>query len=273
VTTTPMALGCEPCPQGTTGLPRYSGPQVPQSEWKAVDALRPFAPLGKCQFNLPACCTYTRVKAYQTLHAFHSGKVGNFPEVSYAAMHQEATGGRMQQGARPVDVLRTAPQGLVPVSPETPEFFTSPRNFSGKGRELLKEDEWQEVFGLEDTVSAVLSLHAVNVCLDWRQRDANPGPTGELVMEAGGMLGGHSVLAVGIRFDYRNSPSGIGVIIQNHHGDKLSSGGKNEFGLVSGVWGDNGFGIVPIERIVAGAEKYSSTALRTVMIQDKDLAN
>jgi hypothetical protein len=267
---TPLALGCEPTPQGTTGLPRYAGAAIPRSEWRPVDVLRKYAPRGKCQFNLPACCTYTQLKQFQTLYAFACD--GYYPEVSYAAMHQEVTGGRMQQGARPVDTMRLATtKGIVPASAEAPEFFTSPRRFSGAGRELLVPHEQEELFTLEELVSSILNLEAPNVCLDWRERDANPGPSGECVMDAGRLLGGHSVLAVGVRFDYRHSPSGIGVLIQNHHGDKLSSGGKNEFGMVSGVWGDDGFGWIPAERLVDGAGKYTSTTLRTVKVLDKDL--
>lgn len=269
---TVMALGCEPTPQGTTGLKKWAGLLIPESDWKPVNALEQFVPLGKCQYSLPACCSYSRGKAYQTLHAFHSGKVGNYPQISYAAMHQEATNGNMNQGARPDDMFRLARNGIVPADVEVPEYYTTPRNYKGTGRDLNMEDEWYELFGLNDTVSALMSLHACNVCFDWRQKDSNPGPSGELVMDAGGYLGGHSLMACGIRFDYRHSPSGIGVRINNHHGDELTSGGENEFGQVSGVWGDNGFGWVPIERVIAGAKVYSSTALRTVQILDSNLA-
>lgn len=267
-----MALGCLESPQGETGLPRYSGQLIDRSKWKRVDVLRRFAPRGKCQFNLPGCCTWTQLKQFQTMYAFNCD--GYFPELSYAAMHQEVTGGIMSRGARPVDTMRlSVSKGIIPVSKDTPEFFTTPRQLNTAGRELYVPGENEEIFTVDELVSAIINLEAPNVCLDWRERDTNPGPSGELYddREAGGILGGHSVLGVAVRFDYAKSPSGIGIGFQNHHGDKKSSGGPNEFGRVSGVWGDDGFGWMPVERAIIGARKYSSTTLRTVKILDKDL--
>lgn len=271
------ALGCLPNDptKPKAALPKYGGQLIPRDQWKGppITFLKDYVPKGMCQFDLPACCTYSQVKQYLTMYAYVCGRPGFKPvEISCAAMHQEVTGGNMDQGARPVDTMKLAcEKGYVPASKEAPVFFKQPRRYSGAGREMFKPHEQEEVTTEDEIVSALMSDSALNLCMDWREGDTNPGPKGELKMSAGRVLGGHSIIGCGVRFDYPHSPSGRAALIGNHHGDEESSGGVNEFGQRSGVWGDNGFAWVPIELVVDGARKYTCTVLRTVQVRNEDL--
>lgn len=270
-----FGLGLEPTPSGTTGLPAYTGAVIPRSEWASTYAMKRFVPRGKTQFNLPACTSYTNGKMFQTAIAVAVGRAGWWPEVSYCAAHQEITRNNMQQGSRAVDCIRLmVDRGLVPVMDGVPEFYGTPRQLPAAAQqERLKYagGEWEEVFSVEQAVSAILSNHPVNIPVDWREADTNPGPTGHLKLNAGRLLGGHSILGCGIVLNYPESPSGLGFLCGNHHGDKLTPNTKNEFGQVmkAGSWGDDGFCVVPAERVAVAIPKYSSCALRTVKVLDE----
>lgn len=271
-----LATGCLPQPIETRVGVRvgYTGPMFPTRQYRNFDALRRFVPRGKCQSSVPACNWYTTGKAYQTVYAFTTGKP--YPEVSYCAGYQEATGGDFNAGTLPIDSIRAiSERGLFPASDALPEWFNRPRLIPAdavSGRKLLRADEWEEARSAEEIISALLNADVLNIGIDWYAQDVNPGPTGHLGLR-GRLVGGHSVLACGVVMDYANSPSRIGILFNNHHGDSMTPAFQDERGnkLQFPVWGDDGFGVVPIERVVDGAAKYGAWVLRTVMMRGQDL--
>lgn len=270
-----FATGCLPQPPQTRSLAAYSGPLVAPNKRFSTDAMRRYVPRGKCQSSLPACCSYTTVKAIQTKYRMATGKL--FPELSYAAAHQEITGGRMSRGARPLDSIElVSKRGVPPVVPGLPEWFKTVTAIPPAATALrlaYRGDEWEEIVRAEQTLDAIYNNDPVNVCIWWYDSDANPGPTGHLPVRGSGEAGGHSVLGCGIVIGYRLSPSGVGILINNHHGDSQTPAMKDERGrtLRFSAWGDDGFGVVPIERIAAGLPDFGSYALRTVTLRDADL--
>ncbi len=269
-----LALGLEPSPSGTTGLEPFTGTPIPRSAWVSTDALKPFVPRGKCQFSVPACTEYTNGKMYQTKLAHMTGRPGFVVPISYCANHQEITNGNMNRGSRAVDCIRQmVEKGLYPAGPNLPEWFDRPRQLPAVERTPFAGDEWEEIFDADEVVSSLLGLNPVNVGFDWCQRDVTPGPAGHLVMDAGRVLGGHSVLACGVVMGYTPSPSHVGILFSNHHGDSQTPNQRNEFGqdMGAGVWGADGFGVVPIERVAAGIPKYSCCTLRTVKVRNEDI--
>ena len=281
ITLTPadLATGCLPQPPDTrVGVAvGYTGTLVPESQWASADALKRFVPRGKCQGSVPACNWYTTGKAYQTKYAYMSG--GKCPQVSYCAGYQEDTGGNFRVGTMPLDSIKAiAARGLHPVTPDCPEWFNSPRRIPAAveaARPLYRADEWEELRTKAEIVSAILNNDPVNAGMDWYDSDANPGPTGHLPVRGSGRPGGHSVLFCGVVTGYAPSPSGVGLLFNNHHGDSQTPATKDERGrtLRFPVWGDDGFGVVPVERVEADARKYGAWALRTVYVRNEDLAD
>lgn len=270
-----MGMGCLEQPPETRSLGSYTGQRIDRSQWTTVNTLKRFVPVGKCQFDLPGCCSWTTGKAVQTKYAYMVG--GGYPQLSYAALHQLVTGGRMNRGARPIDSIEgVAKSGIPIVTPQLPEFFKSvrqlPKDAVEAGRAYLAH-EWEECQSPEDVVSALLNNDPVNIGIWWYDSDANPGPSGHLPVRGSGGKGGHSVEAYGVLMGYPKSPSGVGIVFSNHHGDKAVPAFKDERGrtLRSGVWGDDGCGVVPIERLIDGIPAFGCYALRTVTIRNEDL--
>lgn len=270
-----MATGLEPQPKESRTLGAYTGQRIPASDYASTDALKRFVPRGKCQRTLPGCSSWTNGKCVQAKYAYMTG--GKYPELSYAAMHQEITGGKMNRGSRPVDGIELiAKRGCPLATPNLPEWFASPRNFPADAvndRMAYRADEWEECMSVEDVLSAILNMDPVNLGFWWYDSDANPGPTGHLPVRGSGGRGGHSLIGCGIVMGYAKSQSGVGVLFNNHHGDKLSSSTVDERGrtLRYPVWGDDGFGVVPVERLVEGIEDFGCYALRTVTIRNEDI--
>ena len=121
-------------------------------------------------------------------------------------------------------------------------------------------------------VSDILSLSPCNIGIWWYDTDVN-APNGELKVRGNSRLGGHAVVACGIVMNYSNSPSGVGIIINNHHGDSQTPATKDERGntIRSGIWGKDGFGCVPIERLNNDIPTFGSFGLRSVMVNNEDL--
>lgn len=271
-----MATGCEPQPPETrSSLSEYTGKIIDPSDYYSTDGLKRFVPRGKCQSSLPACCTYTTLKLVQAKYSYMTG--GKYPEFSYAAAHQEITGGRMSRGARPIDSIElVANRGIPLATPNLPEWFSSPRKFPDDAvadRMDVRAAEWQHIRNGKEAVSAILNMDGVNVCIWWYDSDANPGETGYLPVRGRGGKGGHSVVGCGVLLGYELSPSRIGIIIGNHHGDKQTPAMKDERGrtLRFPSWGNDGFGVVPIERVEDGIPDFGCYALRTVTIRNEDL--
>lgn len=275
-----LATGCLPTPMDvrlSSGIRQgYTGTMVPKGEWRSTQALKPFVPRGRCQKHVPSCNWHTTGKAYQTKYAFMTG--GRFmPNVSYVAGFQEDTGGNFDTGTLPINSIKAiATKGMHPVGPECPEWFDRPRKIPASveaERFKYRADEWEEIRTLEELMSAILNNDPVNAGIHWYNADANPGPTGHLKHRPPGQHGGHSVLFFGALMNYQYSPMGIGIVFNNHHGDSKTPGGKNEFGqeMKFPSWGDDGFGVVPVERLIEGMPLYGAWALRTVYIQNEHL--
>lgn len=265
-----MATGCLPQPISTrTGIDLYTGALIPPAKYKSTRVLAQFVPRGKCQSSVPACNWYSTVKAYQTVFAMRTSLP--YPQLSYCANYQIATNGDFNAGTMPLDAIRQiSQQGIVPVGPGLPEWFNRPRQIPAEliqRRSLYRGLGWEECRTAGQVISAVINTDPVNIGMDWMSEDVNPGPTGHLGV-GGHVIGGHSVLAIGIELGYKLSPSGIGVVFSNHHGDKLTPALKDERGntLQFPVWGDDGIGIVPIERVADGIVKYGSFTLRSIML-------
>jgi hypothetical protein len=275
-----MATGCLPQPMDTRVgkcCAPYTGARIPPGEWRSSDALKPYVPRGKCQRHVPSCNWHTTGKAYQTKYAFMAGTPGKYPEVSYVAGFAEDTGNDFNVGTMPLESIRAiAERGLFPVTPDLPEWYDRPRRFpedAQRRRALFRADEWEQCVTREDVVSALLNNDPVNIGIDWWDSDANPGPTGHLPVAGRGGKGGHSVLACGVVMGYALSPSGVGILFNNHHGDSHTPAFRDERGrqLKFPVWGDDGFGVVPVERVERGAPLYGCWALRTVYLLNDDL--
>ena len=270
------ALGCIPQPRSTrAALPRYDGPRINPADYYSTDYMRQFVPMGKSQKSVPACCAYATGKIWQLVYRLRTGKPA--PDVSYCALYEEATGGNFNEGTMPLDLIRRMQRdGIPPATAALPEWFDSARRIpaeSQAARKMLRADEWQECHTRDDVISAILSLRPVNVCMQWRQADSNPGPTGRLKLNAGRVLGGHSLVGCGIVMGYSESPSGVGILLNNHHGDSKVPAQRDERGnlLTYPVWGDDGFGVVPIERVEEDMESFGSFALSSVMVRSEDL--
>lgn len=276
-----MATGCLPQPPSTRVGAAYTGVRTPRDRWVSTDTMRAFVPRGKCQSTVPACNWYTTGKGYQTKYAMMTGKP--YPEVSYCAGYAEDTNNNFNVGTMPADSIRAiAAKGCLPVVPGLPEWFNSPRRVPPEavaGRKNLRADEWEMCQTGEDVVSAILNGDPVNIGIDWFDSDANPGPTGHLPVRGQCFQprcpGGHSVLACGVVMGYALSPSGVGILFNNHHGDSLTRAQQDERGrtLTFPVWGDDGFGVMPLERIANGIPRYGSWALRSVFIPADALAD
>lgn len=265
-----MATGCLPQPISTrTGIDLYTGVLIPPSQYKSTRVLAQYVPRGKCQSSVPACNWYSTVKAYQTVFAMRTGKP--YPELSYCANYQIATNGDFDAGTMPLDAIKQiSQQGIVPVGPDCPEWFNRPRQISAElmqRRSIFRGLGWEECRTAGQVISATINTDPVNIGIDWFAEDVNPGPSGFIGVN-GRLIGGHSVLAIGVEMGYKYSPSGIGIVFSNHHGDKLTPAFKDERGntLQFPVWGDDGIGIVPIERVAAGIVKYGAFSLRSIML-------
>lgn len=272
-----LATGCLEQPASTrvgTAV-GYTGTMIPKSQWKPTDALKPYVPKGKCQFTVPACNWYAALKAFQTKYALTVG--GKYPEVSYMAGYQEDTGGNFRVGTMPLDAIRTmASKGIHPIGPGCPEWFDSPRRIPQEieaVRPTLRADEWEEVRVLDEIMSALLNTDPLDAGVDWWDSDANPGPDGHLPVRGSGRSGGHALTFYGIVMDYTPSPSRIGISFSNHHGDSLTPAVEDERGrkLRLGVWGNDGCGVMPVERLLSGAPRYGAWALRSVRVRNEDL--
>lgn len=272
-----MATGCMPQPMETRVGFRvgYTGTQIKPSDYESVSVMRNYVPRGKSQGSVPACNIYTTGKCFQTVYAMRTGKP--YPQVSYCAMYQEITHGDFEAGTLPIDAIRVAAsRGFYPVSDDCPEWFNQPRRIAGAiedQRHTLRTDEWEEVRTREDLLSAIMNNDPVDAGIDWYREDVNPGPKGRLGVRGSQLLGGHSVEFMGVVMGYDLSPSRIGVLFNNHHGDSETPAMTDERGnkLQFPIWGDDGFGIVPIERLEAGIPKYGAWAMRSVMIRSADL--
>jgi hypothetical protein len=276
-TTTIMATGCKPQPPSTRAtMPKFSGSRIPRSQYRSTDAMRRFVPLGKCQSSVPACCEYATIKCYQTKYGIVTGQ--SYPELSFCGNYQEQTGGDFTAGDMPLHAIKSlAEKGAYPVVPGLPEWFDRPMQIPAQAaskRHLFRADEWEECADEDDVVSAALNMDPVNVGIDWFDTDVNPGPTGHLQVQGNRLLGGHSLIVCGVVMGYRYSPSGIGLLFGNHHGDSKTPAMHDERGntFKFPVWGDDGFGVMPIERIRDGIGKYGSFALRSIYLPDADLA-
>ena len=272
------ATGClEQPPETRVGAQcgAYTGRSIPRSDWATTDALKRYVPRGKCQFTVPACNWYATLKAWQIKYALVTGKPA--PDVSYCAGYQEDTGGNFNVGTMPLRSIRQiAERGIHLATPDLPEWFNRPRRVPADvaaARVELRADEWEQVQTADEIVSALLNNDPIDFGMDWWDPDANPGPTGELAVSHRGEPGGHALTGWGVLMGYRLSPSGVGIRFNNHHGDSKTPAQADERGrkILSGIWGNDGDGIVPIERVVAGARKYGAWALRTVTIRDIDL--
>lgn len=271
------ATGCLPQPVGTrlgSHCTPYTGRKIDRSEWRSTDAMRRYVPRGKCQFHVPACNWYTTVKALQTKYFMTTGRV--IPSLSYCAGYQEDTNGDFDRGTLPLESIRMiADRGVPPAIDGLPEWFDRRRNIPARAQEqraFYKADEWEECDTAEDVISAILNNDPVNLGIWWYDSDANPGPSGRLGRGRGGR-GGHSVLGCGIVMDFPNSPSGVGILFNNHHGDSETPARTDERGrqLTYPVWGDDGYGVVSIERVAEGIPIFGCWALRTVTVNPVDV--
>lgn len=265
-----MATGCLPQPISTrTGIDLYTGVMIPPEQYRSTRVMARYVPRGKCQSSVPACNWYSTLKAYQTVFAMRTGKP--YPELSYCANYQIDTNGNFDAGTMPLESIRQITRdGIVPVGPGLPEWFNQPRQIPPelmKRRSLFRGLGWEECRTGAQVISAILNTDPVNIGIDWMSEDVNPGPTGFLGV-GGRIIDGHSVLAIGVEMGYHLSPSRIGIVFSNHHGDKLTPAFQDERGnqLKFPVWGDDGIGIVPIERVQAGIVKYGSFSLRSIML-------
>jgi hypothetical protein len=273
-----LATGCLPQPLGTrtaAGYRTYTGAAIDRKDWRSTDAMKPFVPRGKCQSHVPACNWYTTGKALQTKYFLTTGKL--YPEVSYCAGYQEDTNGNFDAGTLPLDSIRMiANRGIPPAIAGLPEWFDRPRQIPAdaqNARMNYRADEWEECKSAEQVVSAILNNDPVNLGIWWFDSDANPGPTGHLPVRGRGGRGGHSVLGCGLVLDYAPSPSRVGVLFNNHHGDSKTPASRDERGreLKFPVWGDDGFGVVPLERVAEGIPVFGCWALRSVTVRNQDL--
>lgn len=261
----------------------YSGDDIPRSEYKTTTLMKKWLPLGVCQFWVPACCQYTSVKSYIGLYAFNTGGL-IYPNLSYCALHQEVTNGsvdregKFNMGARPLDAMQhMLTYGIPTVEEGLPAFYDRPRpipSLAQANRKRYVPDEWEHIDNTNQLISAHHGIGYSNIGIEWWQSDANPGPQGFLPVKGTGRKGGHSVVGCGFIFNYPLSPSGCGILFQNHHGDeKTQAGGKNEFGgATCPIWGDNGFGVAPIERVERGIEIFGCWWMRSVTLRNEDLA-
>lgn len=270
-----LALGNNPLPPGAM-KPRLSAAKlIPQSDWYSTEYLKQFVPRGKCQFNQPSCNSYATGKVWQTKYACTIGKAGFVRPVSYSALHQEITGGNMDDGSMPLDSIRiNQERGLIAASSSLPEWYSSPRNLTQfqDSRKLNRADEWEDCPSGAYIVSAVLAMQPCDFGIWWYDTDVN-APNGELVVRGRTRLGGHALVACGLVMGYHNSPSGVGILFNNHHGDSQTPSQTDERGnsIRAGIWGNDGFGIVPIERLDADVPTFGAFALRSVMVNDEDL--
>jgi hypothetical protein len=273
-----MGLGNCPLPPGAVKPKAFSGKLIPFDQWQSTEYMLQFVPRGKCQFTQPSCNSYATGKTWQTKYALTVGKPGFVREVSYSALHQEITGGNMDEGSMPLDAIRiNQEKGLPPVSDQLPEWFERTRPFppnTPEQRKLNRADEWEECPSGAYVGSAIQAMQPCNIGVWWYDSDVNPGPTGELKVRGSSRLGGHAIVACGIVMGYRHSPRGIGIIISNSHGDSKTPSTKDERGntIRSGVWGNDGFGILPIERLDNDIPTFGAFALRSVMVNDGDLS-
>ena len=273
-----MATGCHVQPADTrAGMVKYTGPRIKESDYESTDALRPYVPLGLCQASVPACCEFATIKAYMTKFHVTTGK----PSVplSICASYQENVNGDFTSGDAPMHSLRSlATKGAYPVVDGLPVWFDRPRSVPADAvarRHLFRADEFEDCQEAADLISAILNMDPTNIGIDWYDTDVNPGPTGHLLVRGNRVVGGHSLTGCGIVMNYRPSPSGLGILFNNHHGDKLTPTQHDERGntFTFPVWGDDGFGVMPIERAVAGMPKYGAFALRSVFVPDAILSD
>lgn len=272
-----MGLGNCPIPEGTVKPKAYSGPMLPREQWFSSDALIDFVPRGKCQFDQPSCNAYATGKVWQTKYALTVGKKNFVRPVSYSALHQEITGGRMNDGSMPVDAINLIQsKGLFPVTSMLPEWYKQVQQIppdAALARKLNRADEWEECYDGSGVVNACLALKPCNIGIWWYDSDVNPGPTGYLKVSGRSKLGGHAVVACGVLMGYDYSPSGVGIIINNHHGDSKTPATTDERGntIRAGVWGNDGFGVLPIERLNKDIPTFGAFCLGSVYVNDADL--
>jgi len=270
-----MALGRNLLPPGAM-KPRLSAAKlIPRSDWYTTEYLKQFVPRGKCQFNQPSCNSYATGKAYQTKYAQIVGKAGFVRPVSYSALHQEITGGNMDEGSSPLDSIRlNQEKGLRAATQQLPEWYSSPHQLASNDttRLLQRADEWEDCPSGAYIVSAVLAMQPCDFGMWWCEGDVNAA-NGELTMNPGRKLGGHALVACGVVMGYKNSPSGVGILLNNHHGDSQTPSQTDERGnsIRAGIWGNDGFGIVPIERLDTDVPSFGAFALRSVYVNDEDL--
>ena len=269
-----MATGCLPAaPQAFAGLPAYSGDLIPPEQYRTTEAMKPFVQRGLCQASVPACCEYACLKCYLSKYAMTTGKTP--PKLSFCATYQDAVGGDFSAGdVPPHAVAILAGKGAYPASDELPVWFGSPRRVPAAAeasRHLYRADEWEKCGSAAEVISAVLNGDPVAFCVEWFTSDRSPGPEGELPVQGDYAVGGHALFGWGLLLGYHLSPSGVGVRFNNHHGDKETPAITDEHGrqFLIGVWGDDGDGVMPIERIIRGFAIYGpAAALRSVYVPD-----